>query len=292
MWPAVGGEPPNRRSVSSTQAMTVGIVRSQVGMTTRNLDQASQAHHSSVPRPSIVGPSAQSHWNHIPGSGIHGRKTRRWPARYERLTAATTRRVVRSEPAKPSARNLSWATSARTRPWLRSTHSSTLGRYRSMSWSRRAYRPGSSRPASRRRTYRATVIAEQPARRAASRRLPVRSNASRISTTSPACFTSSLLGSRGCHSTLSEPGGTVSSRRPQRRAASLSRFRGRQRSVLAAASVQVRVRLRPDSHVRRHSRGRLLGTASTGSPEPHRPDGLPCRRARGGRRAPEPRRRD
>ncbi len=189
------GEPPKRRRVSSTQAMTVGIVRSQVGMITRNLDQASHAHHSRVPRPSIVGPSAQSHWNHIPGSGIQGRKTRRWPAVYAFLAAATARLVVRSLPSKPNARSLSWTTSARTRPWLRSTHSSILARYWSMSWSRRAYRPGSSLPASRSRTYRATVIGEQPARRAASRRLPVRSNASRISTISPACFTPSLLGS-------------------------------------------------------------------------------------------------
>jgi hypothetical protein len=44
------GLPPKRRRVSSRQAMTVGIVRSWVGMTTRNLDQASQAHQSRVSR--------------------------------------------------------------------------------------------------------------------------------------------------------------------------------------------------------------------------------------------------
>jgi hypothetical protein len=27
------------------------------------------------------GPCPQSNWNHMPGSGIHGRNTRRWPAR-------------------------------------------------------------------------------------------------------------------------------------------------------------------------------------------------------------------
>lgn len=74
------GLPPKRRSVSSRQAMTVGIVRSKVGMTTRNLDQASQAHQRRVSRPAILGPLPQSNWSHIPGSGIHGRKTRRWPA--------------------------------------------------------------------------------------------------------------------------------------------------------------------------------------------------------------------
>ena len=48
------GLPPNRRRVSSRQAITVGIVRSQVGMMTRNRHQASQAHHSSVSRPPIT----------------------------------------------------------------------------------------------------------------------------------------------------------------------------------------------------------------------------------------------
>ncbi len=57
--------------------MTVGIVRSQVGITTRNLDQASQAHQRSVSRPPIRGPLPQSNWSHMPGSGIHGLKTRR-----------------------------------------------------------------------------------------------------------------------------------------------------------------------------------------------------------------------
>ncbi len=44
------------------------------------------------------------------------RCTRRCPAACARRTAATARRVVRSEPVKPIATNLSWATSARTLP--------------------------------------------------------------------------------------------------------------------------------------------------------------------------------
>ena len=189
----------------------------------------------------------------MPGSGIQGRKTRRWPAAYARLISATARRVVRSEPSKPRAHSFSWATSARTRPWLRSTHSSSLARYGSRIWSRRT---GSAAtwPRSRSRTYRATVIGEQPVRRAASRRLPVRSNASRISTTSPACFTTSLLGLTwvGLSNPQRERGGTfdvhgVIATGPW---GGLSRTRGRRRSDLVAASVQLRVRLRPDSHGR------------------------------------------
>jgi hypothetical protein len=53
----------------------------------------------------------------------------------------------------------------------------------------------------------ATVLGEQPTSSLAARRLPVRSNASRNSTTSPACFTTSLLGSWDL-SNPSEPGGT------------------------------------------------------------------------------------
>ena len=53
--------------------------------------QASQAHHSSVSRPPIRGPWPQSNWSHMPGSGIHGRYTRRWPAAYARLALATAR---------------------------------------------------------------------------------------------------------------------------------------------------------------------------------------------------------
>jgi hypothetical protein len=38
----------------------------------------SQAHHRSVSRPPIRGPCPQSNWSHMPGSGIHGRYTRRF----------------------------------------------------------------------------------------------------------------------------------------------------------------------------------------------------------------------
>lgn len=172
----------------------------------------------------------------MPGSGIHGRKTRRWPAANAFLARATARRVVRSEPPKPSARSLSWTTSARTLPWLRSTHSSTLPRCGSMSWLRRTG-SSSGRPRARSRTYRATVLGEQPTSSAASRRLPVRSNASRISTASPADFTSPswLLGL----SNLSEPGGSLpdlpiwhrSSQRVQFSWPPVGSFGGRQRSA-------------------------------------------------------------
>src|ERR1700674_6052783 len=40
------GTPPNRRSVASMQAMTVGSVLSRIGSTTRKRLQASQAHHN------------------------------------------------------------------------------------------------------------------------------------------------------------------------------------------------------------------------------------------------------
>jgi hypothetical protein len=52
------GTPPNRRSVTSMQAITVGSVLSRMGSTTRYLLQASQAHHKHVFRPSTSGPSA------------------------------------------------------------------------------------------------------------------------------------------------------------------------------------------------------------------------------------------
>ena len=58
-------------------ATTVGSVLSQVGITTRKRLQASQAHQSIASRPPILGPWPQSNWSHIPGSGIHGRYTRR-----------------------------------------------------------------------------------------------------------------------------------------------------------------------------------------------------------------------
>lgn len=63
-----------------------------------------------------------------------------------------------------------------------------------MSWLRRTD-SADGRPSAHRRTYFATVFGEQPTSSLAARRLPVRSNASRISTPCPADFTMSLLGS-------------------------------------------------------------------------------------------------
>jgi hypothetical protein len=58
---------------ASMQAARVPAVRSQVGITTRNLDQASQAQNRQVLPPSMRGPSPQSNWHHMPGSGTQGR---------------------------------------------------------------------------------------------------------------------------------------------------------------------------------------------------------------------------
>ena len=82
----------------STQAITVGRVRSQVAITTRNLDHASHAQNRFVLRPEMTGPAPQSHCAHMPGSGIHGRYTRRRPRRWLAFTSAT----VRSEPLGPA----------------------------------------------------------------------------------------------------------------------------------------------------------------------------------------------
>jgi len=92
------GHPPRRRKVTSMQAITVGSVLSKMGSTTRNRHHASQAQNSVVLRPAIVGPSPKSYWSHKPGSGTHGRYTRRLPAVHDTLTDATARRHVRSEP--------------------------------------------------------------------------------------------------------------------------------------------------------------------------------------------------
>ncbi len=80
------------------QASTVGRALSRMGSTTRNRLQASQAQNSQVAAPSITGPAPKSHWNHRPGSGTHGRCTRRCPAAHCLRASATARRVVRSEP--------------------------------------------------------------------------------------------------------------------------------------------------------------------------------------------------
>ncbi len=127
------GAPPKRRSVVSRQPSSVGSVRSQVGTTTRNRDQANHAQNSSVLRPAIFGPSPQSNCSHSPGSGTHGRNTLRCPDHHPFRAAATTRRVVRPEPVNPIATSLSCTTSARMRPSERSIHSSTLSRNSSIS---------------------------------------------------------------------------------------------------------------------------------------------------------------
>ena len=133
--------------------MSVGIVRSQHGIVTRNLDQANQAQNSTVERPAMLGPSPQSHWAHMPGSGNHGRNTRRCPRRWLSFTSATARRTVRSEPSNPRPVSLSKATSARTFPFDRSTHSSIFGMNGSISRSRRGgSTPSGNRPRSRRST--------------------------------------------------------------------------------------------------------------------------------------------
>jgi hypothetical protein len=80
------------------QATTVGRVLSRMGSTTRNRDHANQAQNNTALTPATAGPSPKSHWNHRPGSGTHGRCTRRCPASHALRTAATARRVVRSEP--------------------------------------------------------------------------------------------------------------------------------------------------------------------------------------------------
>lgn len=51
----------------------VGRVLSKTGMTTRNRDQASHAHHSDVRRPPMRGPSPRSHCGQSAGSAIQGR---------------------------------------------------------------------------------------------------------------------------------------------------------------------------------------------------------------------------
>ena len=108
----------------------MGRVRSQVAITTRNLDHASHAQNRFVLRPAMTGPAPQSHCGHIPGSGIHGRYTRRRPAAKLFFASATARRTVRSEPSNPNAFNLAWQRSAGILPQERSTHSSIFGSHR------------------------------------------------------------------------------------------------------------------------------------------------------------------
>jgi hypothetical protein len=55
------------------EAMTLGRERSKMGITTRKRDHDSQAQNNTVAIPATTGPSPKSYWNHIPGSGTHGR---------------------------------------------------------------------------------------------------------------------------------------------------------------------------------------------------------------------------
>ena len=70
-------QPPNRRNVVSMQPITVGNDLSRIGSTTRNRDHASHAQNNNDATPPTSGPAPKSHWNHRPGSGTHGRWTRR-----------------------------------------------------------------------------------------------------------------------------------------------------------------------------------------------------------------------
>ena len=110
-----------------------------------------------------------------------------------------------------------------------------LARYLSISRSLAA-RSVRTRPAARSRTYRATVWWEQPASSAAARKLPVRSNASRISTTPSALVT--------------PPSSPANSEEEQSNG--LGRFSGRRWAGWVATAGQVRVRLRAVSRGRRH----------------------------------------
>ena len=93
------GTPPGRRSATSAAARTEGWDLPGSGSTTRNPGQASHRQNKITVVPPIRGPSPKSYCAHIPGSGTHGRNTRRRPAARCALTSATARRVVRSDPA-------------------------------------------------------------------------------------------------------------------------------------------------------------------------------------------------
>ena len=113
-------------------------------MTTRNRDQASHKQNKTVAAAPILGPSPKSYCAHMPGSGIHGRCTRRRPAKYTRLISATARRLVRSDPAYPIAVIFSCALSARIFPFGRPASSSSLARNGSITPALR--RPARHRP--------------------------------------------------------------------------------------------------------------------------------------------------
>ena len=160
---------PTVRSAMSIAVNTLGPVLSSNGDTTRNRHHANQEKNKIVDTPPMRGPSPKSYCAHNPGSRIHGRCTRRRPELHAFLISATARRVVRSDPANPIATISPWATSARILPWDRLMSSSSLGRNSSIRRGRRVARPGTSVPASRQATYRATVFGEHPASSAASR---------------------------------------------------------------------------------------------------------------------------
>ena len=135
--------PPTIRKVESTQHSTVPKVRSQVGITIRNRDHASHAQNNTVGTPRTSGPVPQSNCNHMPGSVIHGRYTRRLPALHACFASATARRVVRSEPSKPIATIRSCTLSARILASERSTSSSIFSRHGSMTEARSTTTNGS-----------------------------------------------------------------------------------------------------------------------------------------------------
>lgn len=67
----------HRSGVASMHPITLAMALSQVGITTRTLDRPNHAQNRFVDRPATLGPCPQSHWAHMPGSGTHGRYTRR-----------------------------------------------------------------------------------------------------------------------------------------------------------------------------------------------------------------------
>ena len=67
------GTPPNCLRHWSIHEMRLGIVLLFTASTTRKRLQASHAQNNHVLAPLTDGPSHQSNWNHMPGSGIQGR---------------------------------------------------------------------------------------------------------------------------------------------------------------------------------------------------------------------------
>ncbi len=111
---------------------------------------------------------------------IQGRYVLWCPARHRALAAATARRVVRSVPANPIAASRSCTLPARTLPFDRSAHSSTLPGNGSISFGL-ATGSVTGLPRSRACAYRRTVFGSASHSGAAECATPVASNASRIS---------------------------------------------------------------------------------------------------------------